>query len=82
VSQTPNSSHERTELVTDRDHAGAGERHEPTIMSQRSRQRARLMGRPLSPPPRTRVPGMGCPSPEPGDNGRAQATSLVMRRPA
>jgi len=22
---------------------------------------------------------MGCPSPEPGDNGRAQATSLVMR---
>ena len=26
-------------------------------------------------------PGMGCPSPEPGDNGRAHATSLVMRRP-
>ena len=24
----------------------------------------------------------GCPSPEPGNNGRAQATSLVMRRPA
>jgi len=36
VSQTPNSSHVGTELVTDRDHACAAERHEPTIMSHRS----------------------------------------------
>ena len=42
------------------------------------RQRARLMGRPLS--SRPCVPRRCCSSPEPGDNGRAWATSLVMRR--
>ena len=45
------------------------------------RQRARLMGRPLSSRRRTRVHGMRGPSPEPGDNGRASATSLVMSWP-
>ena len=82
VSQTPHSSHVSTELVADRHPACAAERHEPTIRSQWSRQRARVMGCPLSPPTRTRVHGMGCSSPEPGDHGRAHATSLVMRRPA
>jgi transposase len=38
-----------------------------------------MMGRPLSSPPRG--VDRGRPSPEPGDNGRAAATSLVMRRP-
>jgi len=36
ASQTSNSSHVRTELVTDRDDACAVERHEPTIVSQPS----------------------------------------------
>jgi hypothetical protein len=44
------------------------------------REPARLMGRPLS--VRPRVPGGCCPFPEPGDDGRAPATSPVMRRPA
>jgi len=35
------------------------------------------MGRPLSPPPCTHGPGMGCPSPEPGDNGRACTIRLL-----
>src|SRR2546430_13181826 len=48
----------RSELVADCDYACAVERHEPTIRSQRSGSEQPMMGRPLSPSPRTRVPGM------------------------
>ena len=63
MSQTPNSSHIRTELLADRHHACAAERHEPTIRSQSSGSEPRMMGRPLSPPPRRRVPGWAPPPP-------------------
>jgi Transposase IS116/IS110/IS902 family len=52
--------------------------HEPEV-----RQRGADDGTPaLSPTTHTRVHGMSCPFPEPGDNGCAYTTSLVMRRPA
>jgi hypothetical protein len=72
VSHTPHSSHgtELAAIVTTWAPGSASDDPESLV-----RQRAALMGRPLpfAPPPRTR--SMRRPSPEPGDYGRAPATS-------
>ena len=52
-----------------------------SIMSHRSGSHQRLMGGPRAIRPRTTRSLRRCPFPEPADNGRAPATSLVMRRP-
>jgi hypothetical protein len=79
VSQSSHSSHgtELATIVETLAHASAmGRDQEPQV-----RQPARLMGHPLASPATPRTRSTRRRSPEPGHNGRASATSLVMRRP-
>ena len=78
VSHTPNSGHgtELAAIVDTRALDRASDDPESQV-----RQRVALMGHPLPSPSPRRTRSMRRPSPEPGDYGRATATSLVMRRP-
>jgi len=81
VSQTSNSSHARAELVAIAQTACAPDSAErELIMSRWPGSAPPMMGHPRSSGGR-RVPAACRPSPEPGDNGRAPATSRTMRRP-